>query len=179
MSIITLDEYKTYAGISNPAGDDKLQMLVDYANSLISEYCATSFESRSEVDKRQSITGTEVVLDHAPVLSVDEVRIMQGRNVLSVIDPLDIYLEPEQGIFTITSGITFPSTALNISVDYTHGYSEVPHTVKVSAYELVTHLSKREFNKSRNLGNGETAAYSDPTILPPHIRTGLDLYRVL
>ena len=81
MSIITLDEYKVYAGITNPASDDKLQMLVDYANDLITEYCATSFESISEIDKRQFITNPEVVLPNAPIISVDEVRIMQGRNV--------------------------------------------------------------------------------------------------
>lgn len=179
MSIITLDEYKTYSGINNPSGDDKLDMLVAYVNDLITKYCATAFEPISEVDKRISILSSEVVLPHAPIISLDEVRVMQGRSVLSTLDLLDIYLEPEQGIFTITSGIIIPSTALNISVDYTHGYSEPPHTVKVSAYELVTHLSKREFNKSRNLGNGETASYSDPTVLPPHIRTGLDLYRVI
>lgn len=179
MSIITLDEYKTYAAINNPNGDDKLEMLVGYVNDLIVKFCATSFEPITEVDKRLTITGPEVVLPHAPIISLDEVRIMQGRNVLSTLDLLDLYLEPEQGIFTITSGIIIPSNYLNISVDYTYGYSEPPQTVKISAYELVTHLSKREFNKSRNLGNGETATYSDPTVLPPHIRTGLDLYRVI
>ncbi len=117
MSIITLDEYKTYSGINNPSGDDKLDMLVAYVNDLITKYCATAFEPISEVDKRISILSSEVVLPHAPIISLDEVRVMQGRSVLSTLDLLDIYLEPEQGIFTITSGIIIPSTALNISVD--------------------------------------------------------------
>lgn len=179
MSIITLDDYKTYAEINNPKSDDKLQMMVDYANDLVTKYCATEFSPVSIADERISSMSTEIVLPNAPVISVDEVRIMAGKSVVATLLPEDIYLEPAQGIFTIISGISIPSSALNVSVDYTYGYSTAPNAVKISTLELVTHLSKREFNKSRNLGNGETATYSETSIIPSHIRVGLDLYRVL
>lgn len=179
MSVITLAEYKIYAGINNPSGDLKLQPLVDYVNDLVTQFCNTSFSPSVVYDERQSISSTEVILRNAPLVSVEEVRVLQGKTVLSTIPQEDIYLEAGAGIIQILSGIVLPSTPLNISIDYTYGYSEPPASVKLSAMELITHLSKREFNKSRNLGNGETATYSDPSILPSHIRTGLELYRVL
>jgi hypothetical protein len=180
MPVINLDEYKEYAGITNPKEDDKLEILVEYAGSFVEMYCNTKFSPVSISEERNYCFNSEIMLQELPVISVDEVRVMSGKTLLGVLPFEDYLLEPAQGIVTVVEpSISIPDTNLNVSVDYTYGYREVPPTVKLAAMEIVTYFSKREFNKSRNIGNGETAQFADPNIIPTHIRASLDLYRRL
>lgn len=180
MSVITLDDYKTYAGITNPKEDDKLQVLVDYANSFVESYCNTRFELTTVTEERNTCFNGEIYLEELPVYSVDEIRIMNKKFLVGVISPDDYHLESTQGIVTILeTSLQIPGGNFNTSVDYTYGYPEVPKPVSLAALELVTYFSKREFNKSRNTGNGETAQFADPNVIPTHIRAALDLYRRL
>lgn len=180
MSVITLDDYKTYAGITNPKEDDKLQVLVDYANSFVESYCNTKFELTTVTEERNTCFNNEIYLEEIPVLSVDEIRVMNKKTLVGVLDGEDYHLENNQGIVTILeTSLQIPDGNFNVSVDYTYGYPDVPKPVALAALELVTYFSKREFNKSRNTGNGETAQFADPNVIPTHIRAALDLYRRL
>lgn len=180
MSVITLDEYKTYAGIANPKEDDKFQVLVDYANSFVESYCNTRFELTTVTEERNTCFNNEIYLQEIPVTSVDEVRVLNKKELVGVLNPEDYHLETTQGILTVLdSTFQIPDSNFNVSVDYTYGYPEAPKTVVLAALELVTYFSKREFNKSRNSGNGETAQFADPNVIPTHIRAALDLYRRL
>lgn len=180
MSVITLDDYKTYAGIASPKEDDKLQVLVDYANSFVESYCNTKFARTTITEERNTCFNGEIYLEEIPVTAVDEIRIMNKKSLIGVLSAEDYHLEPTQGIVTVLeTSLQIPDIGFNVSVDYTYGYSSAPKPVILAAMELVTYFSKREFNKSRNTGNGETAQFADPNVIPTHIRAALDLYRRL
>lgn len=180
MSVITLDDYKTYAGIANPKEDDKLQVLVDYSNSFVESYCNTKFELTSVTEERNTCFNNEIYLQEIPVSSVDEVRVMNKKSLVGTLASEDYHVELNQGIITVLeTSVQIPESGFNVSVDYTYGYSDAPKPVILAALELVTYFSKREFNKSRNTGNGETAQFADPNVIPTHIRAALDLYRRL
>lgn len=172
--IITLDDYKSYAGIANPKSDEKLQFIVDFVNDYITNYCNTSFSSviRTGV-KVTSINGFDVVLPDAPVISIEEIR------VAGVVLASDSYSKEDLSSGIVESYSTFPTTRFGIEIDYTHGHVTVPRDLILSALEFVTHLHKREFTKSRNLGNGESADYGDPELIPSQIRLGLNVHKVL
>lgn len=172
MVIITLEDYKSYAGINNPKTDEKLQFIVDFVNKYIKNYCNSDFDVTSVTGVRvTSNDGYELLLPNAPLISVEEVRV--GT---TVVDEETYTLDKEEGSVITYDGIT--TVRLGTEVDYTYGYAAVPADLALAALEFVTHLHKREFTKSRNLGNGESADYGDPELLPPQVRIGLNMYRV-
>lgn len=170
MVIVTLDDYKSYAGIANPKTDEKLQYLIDFVNAYALNYCNTSFEPVSTTSKVTSMDGYEIILPQVPVTGVSELRV----NGL-VIDPSLYILDPGEGSIEMIGSVTTGRFA--IEVDYTYGYDEVPYDLALSALEFVTYLHKREFTKSRNLGNGESSDYGDSQLMPTQVRVGFNMYR--
>lgn len=179
MSIIVLSDYKTYAGISSPNKDDKLQSIVDFVNAYIVNFCNTSFAPVVVTGtKVTSVDGLSILLPEAPVSSIEEIRNLR-YDVTSdfyVVDPTTYVLNSAEGeVETLES---FPTQRLGIEVDFTYGHATVPKDLILSALEFVTYLDKREFTKSRNLGNGESADYGDPLAIPPYIRLAMNMYKV-
>lgn len=169
--IITLAEYKEYEGFKTPNADDKLQILVDYVNEFIERFCSTKFGEEVEVlGERQYITDGIIILKNAPLIDVIEAT--HSDNLVSV-----SYTEPDEGI------LHFDDKFLEgkmVKVSYLYGYETAPAGLKVPAFELVTYFNKREFNKSQTIGaTGESVSFSDPNSIPTHIRSALELYRVL
>jgi hypothetical protein len=173
MAIITLADYKSFAGINSPTNDTQHQFLVDFSNEYIENFCNTKFEPIVVLEhKTTSNNGLEIILPNAPVLSVEELRF-----ATEIVDPLLYILHPGEGI--IEAIISFPSDRFAFEVDFTWGHTVPPADVIYSALEYVTYLDKREFNMSRNLGNGESATYTSSAIIPAHIRNALSVHRVL
>lgn len=178
MSIITLQEYKDYSGITNTSQDAKLQPLVDYSNSFIEEYCGSSFTEQIVTGRMDTAMSSNILLSEYPIASVQEIRYITRGLVSYTVPTTEFVLDPRSGIITLT-GLQPPNNPYNVSIDFTHGYSAVPIPLKVSAYELITYFNKREFNQSRSSGgNGDTSVFIDPKVLPIHIRAALDMYRV-
>jgi hypothetical protein len=173
--IITLVDYKAYAGVANPKSDEKLQFIVDFVNEFIVRYCNTTFQATTVTGARVgSYNGTEIILPNAPLISVERLQLVSSDDPL---DPTTYTIDTAEG--TIESFTSFTSNRFAYEVDYTHGYPEAPSDLLLAGLEFVTHLSKREFTKSRNLGNGESADYGDPELIPAQIRLGLNMYKVL
>ncbi len=171
--VITLEDYKSYAGIANPKSDEKLQFIVDFVNEYIINYCNTAFTTTVVTGERvTSHDGYEILLKNAPVQSVEEIRIYDAA-----VDDTTYIVDTDLGGVESIDG--FSTGRLVYEVDYTHGHASVPTDLVLSALEFVTHLHKREFNKSRNLGNGESADYGDPELMPAQVRIGLNMHKVL
>jgi len=171
--IITLEDYKTYTGSKNPAHDEKLQFIVDFVNTFITNYCNSTFGLKQSLNvPLTSNDGLEVLLPNFPVVSVEELRI---NGVVA--DPSTYFVDQEEG--TIVALGSLPTSRFALSVDYSYWYPEVPYDLMLSALEFVTHLHKREFTGSRSLGNGETADYESSEILPSQVRMALNLYRLV
>ncbi len=112
------------------------------------------------------------MLGNAPLASVEEVRYLG-----TALAPDSYILDKGEGTIIMLNSIV--TTRFAFEVDYTHGFATVPQDLALSALEFVTHLHKREFTKSRNLGNGEQADYGDPELMPTQVRLGLNMYRLL
>lgn len=172
MSIIVLEDYKLYAGIKNPDKDDKLQYIVDFANTYITNFCGTSFKPVTVLGKKVTcFNGEDFVVPNAPVISVEAIKVLGVDTDLS-----NLVIDYEEGV--VEALTSFPTSRFAIEIDYTYGHSSVPQDLMLSALEFVTHISKREFTKSKNIG-GENVDYGDPALIPPHIRLALNIYKVL
>lgn len=171
MSVITLPEYKAYVGIKSPNDDAALFAIVDFVNAYIVNYCNISFSATVVTEKKiTSENGFELLVPNVPLISVEELRF--GTEV---VDP-SFYLV-HNAIAVVESLSSFSTARYSFEIDYTHGYVEPPADLMLVAMEFVTHLKKREFNKSRSLGNGETADYGSPELIPAQVRVGLSMYR--
>ena len=173
MSIITLEGYKTYSGINSPNQDTKLQYIINFANQYILNYCNTTFTPAAVLGHKLTCFNAEdFLLPHSPIISVEEIR----YNAVAL-DATGYVLHKEEG--RIESFTKFSTNRFALEVDYTHGHSIVPADLMLSAFEFVTYLSKREFTKSRSMGNGDSADYGDMELIPSYIKLAMNMYRVL
>lgn len=177
MSVITLQDYKSYTGIANPADDTQLGYIISYVNAFIERYCNTKFSPTTVVDRFLTTTTREVIIPEAPLISIDYFSTDTGGGVYA--ETSYYHAELELGIVIIAPNVGVPLGQNNIRVSYTYGYSEAPVGVVLPALELVSYLYKREYIKSKNNSLGESVTYLDPSVVPVHVRAGLDLYRML
>ena len=173
MSIITLDDYKAYAGINSAASDQKLQPVVDFANNYIQQYCNVAFTPTTVTEEKQTCSdGYSIILDHGYVNSIQEIR-LNG----TALDAAYYYIQnADGGIIEFEPTITIPETRNYIEVDYTHGLSSAPDSIKLSALEFVTHIHKRVFKQSASIG-GESASFARVENIPAHIKLALNMYK--
>lgn len=165
--MILLEDYKSYVEINSPNQDSKLTPLVAYVNDFVEKYCGTKFSPQTVTGERLLISEGGFILPNAPLISIDNIELINDDRTF------EYWPRLEEG----TVEVDFEDSVY-ARVDYTWGFSQMPDGVKLPCYELITYFSKREFNKSRSLG-GETITYLDPSVIPPHIRAGLDLYRYI
>lgn len=180
MSVITLNEYKLFKGINNPKQDTQLQPLIDAVNSIIEEYCQVSFSGSVATGVRLNQSNYYIILPDTPIISVEYLGIKRSSEYTEELDSSQYILHPQEGtIELIDPSINLPRNPRAFIVDYTYGYTVVPLALKQAAVELTTYYDKREFNKSKDIGNGQSVDFTDASILPSHIRTILDMFRVL
>lgn len=164
---ITLADYKSYSDINTPNQDEKLTPLVGYVNDFVEKYCGTKFAPQIVTGERVLISEGGFILPNAPLISIESIKV----------DGIEITFEYWPRLEEGTVEVDYDGSVY-ARVDYTWGHQTMPDGIKIPCYELINHFHKREFNKSRSLG-GETITYLDPSVIPPHIRAGLDLYRVI
>ena len=180
MTIITLTEYKQFQGINNATQDLRLQPLVDATNEVILRYCQTHFGTAVAEGVRLDAYQYTLLLPKCPIHSVEYLGIKRNSTLTEeLVKDEQFLVHPEEGsIELIDSSIVMPSNRRAFVVDYTYG-QPVPYALKQAANELITYYHKREFNKSKDLGTGQSIDFTDSSVLPPQIRTILDMYRVL
>lgn len=175
MSIILLEDYKSYLDIKNPEGDEKLRYIINFVNDFIPRYCGTSFTPTVVTNSIvASNDGLEILLKY-PLLSVEELRLGDTQ----IVDPTTYIVDTEVGSLVSKPGSAFSTNRLAYRVDYTYGHSEPPRDIVMAAIEYITYINKREFNKSRTLGNGESSDYGDKYRIPLHLQGILNAYRVI
>jgi hypothetical protein len=177
MAILTLEQYKTDMGINSPNKDAQLGPLIDMANAFIPRYCNSNFEPLViEGALPTEVMDNVILMDTAPIVSVEQIT-LRGDEILL---PEAFYLDTMEGIITILDrGVLIPSSRFDYSIDYTTGWPETPADIKSAAEELVKYYEKREFSKSKDLGNGQAITHQVTKTVPVQVRSILDLYRVM
>lgn len=178
MAVITLTDYKAAQGMNSPNNDGRLQPIVDSVNALIERYCQTSFSEVTVTDERLTNSGYIIMLNNAPVTTVSSVAIVRASDEVITSDQYIVF--PEEGIIELIDyTIMLPTNPRSFKVTYNYGYAVVPTELERAAIELITYYDKREFDKSKDLGNGQSINFADTSVLPRQVRTILDQYRLL
>jgi hypothetical protein len=191
--LITLQQYKTAEGITQPKDDSRLNALIPSVSQLVKTYCGNSFVDFFSSNKTETFTldwGTYIVqLTESPVNSIVSVQERQSYS--------DSYATLTTGAYeyaldsgtdsvlrTLSSGRykNWPLGVDAVKVVYTAGYSAIPADLKLAVLDLVTYYLKDEHKQRQtiagaSLQNQGSTSQNNNVSFPDHIKRVLDLYK--
>ena len=177
MAILTLADFKTYAGINSPNDDTKHQLFVDSANKYVESYCNRKFADTNETDRITYEGEDVIILPHVPINSFTSITTVSTGATI----PSSAYIvDAKKGYIHILEPNLFSKTKFDTMLVYSHGMITPPEDLKLATYEIATYYLKREFNSNKRAANEsmDTPAMPVSQLIPPHIRTILENYRV-
>ena len=159
-SLISIAEYKVWAGITGTAQDAVLTVLVDAVSMEVRRWCdrnlTDGFESKERTERYDGNNEQTIQLKEWPTASVAEVRIYQADGNYDTLDSTTYRIDEDSGVLSRIDPKTgrFPVTAFgtvnatfsvqpwfdqgwqNVSVRYTGGYATIPADLKMACYRL-------------------------------------------
>ena len=198
--LITLQQYKDFAGLTGVTMDARINVIVDSVSELVKNYCGTSFiddysSAKTEYfDIKDNVT-TRVMLDEGPIRTVTSVqeRDSQADSYVTLItENSDNSGKYEYIVDSMTDSIirtdenvdkTFPKGRKAVKVVYTAGYSACPEDLKLAIFDLVKYYLKDERKERMSIGgttieNPVSTSLKNNAGFPDHIKRVLDMYKV-
>ena len=191
--LITLQQYKTSEGITQPKDDARLNVLIPSVSALVKTYCGNSFVDYYSSNKTEyfDITwGTHIVqLTESPVnaiVSVHERTAYTDDYVALTTGAHEYYLnaKTDSVLRTLGSGRfkNWPEGVGSVKVIYTAGYSAVPSDLKLAVLDLITYYLKDEHKQRQTIAgasiqNQASTSQTNNVSFPDHIKRVLDLYK--
>lgn len=181
--LVTLAEYKAYAGISSTTQDTAIKAIIPRVSQLVRTYCRRTFNSYVNDAKTEVFSGGNYLLvSEFPLLSVSSVEYSSdyGKTYIPLVEFTDYVINISADIIVpLNSTGEFPITFNGYKVTYTAGYEELPEDLKLAVLDLVTYYLKGDFTvkSARDAGsNTVQIEYITKNTLPSHIARVLDLY---
>ena len=190
--LITLQEYKTAEGITQPKEDGRLNVLIPSISTLVKTYCGNSFVDFYSSNKTEEFNvdwGTHIVqLTESPVntiVSVQERTAYNNAYSTLTTGAYEYALDSKtDSILRTTSGgyKNWPTGTGAVKVIYTAGYSAIPGDLKLAVLDLVTYYLKDEHKQRQSIAgaslqNPGSTSQPNNVSFTDHIKRVLDLYK--
>lgn len=186
LDLVTLEEYKSYAGIASTNQDTAIEAIIPKVSTLVKNYCRTTFVdyvNDAKVDNTNG--GTDVIyLKEYPILSVSGVEYSEdyGQTYTDLVEFTDYVFDVENtAIRALPADVEFPSLINGYKITYYAGYETLPDDLKVAILDLVTYYLKNDGSVHSPKAPGTNSVqieYITSTALPAHIARVLNLYRL-
>ena len=198
--LITLQQYKDFAGLTGVTMDARINVIVDSVSLLVKNYCGTSFiddysSAKTEYFDILDAKTTRVMLDEGPINTVTSVqeRDSQADSYITLItENSDNSGKYEYIVDSMTDSIirtnedvdkAFPKGRKAVKVVYTAGYSATPEDLKLAIFDLVKYYLKDERKERMQIAgatveNPVSTSIRNNTGFPDHIKRVLDMYKV-
>lgn len=192
LNLITISEYKTYAGIKSSNYDKEIVGLIPRVSEFVKNYCGRTFVDYVDTNKVEYFNGgtNKFILAETPVISVSSVGYSEdfGQNYTDLTQYVDWILDDGAIRSLNTNGVTglitvnrgFREAIRGYRVTYRAGYDDVPADVALAIMDLVTYYRKNDMSIHSNKAPGTNSVqieYISTTSLPSHIKRVLDMYR--
>lgn len=186
--LVTLAEYKDYAGINSTNQDDRITSIIPAASQLVKSICKRSLIDYVDDAKLQTTSGgygSKIFLDEFPVITVLSVEysIDYGNTYTEAVEFTDYVLDLEDhSIVALPNGVfegDFAKMINGYKVTYTAGYEELPEDLKTAVLDTVTYYLKNDASIHSPKAPGTNAVqieYSSSVKLPANIMRVLLLY---
>ena len=190
--LITLQDYKTAEGITQPKDDARLNVLIPSVSQLIKTYCGNSFVDYYSSNKTETFNinwDTHLIqLTESPVNTI--VSVQERANYSSSYTTLttgayeySLDLDTDSILRTVSSGYqNWPTGVDAVKVVYTAGYSTIPGDLKLVTLDLIRYYLKDEYKLRQSIAgaslqNPGSSGQTDNVGFPDHIKRVLDLYK--
>lgn len=182
--LITVAEYKAYAGISSTNQDIELATTVQKVSRLVKNICRRTFVDYVDEYKTDVFSGgaPRILLPETPVLNVASVQFSNdyGKTYTKLVEFEDYVVDRDRDAIELIAGQLMEYKRVNaFKVTYTAGYEVIPEDLKLAIFDLVTYYVRNEpaIKSSKAVGaNTVQIEYVLNTNLPAHIRRVLDLH---
>ena len=199
-NLVTLQQYKDFAGIKGVGEDAKINVILPAISQAVKTYCGTSFIDFYSNDKTEffdilDTSTTAVLVDESPLVSVSQVqeRENQSSSYVTLITEnsngsgkyeyiVDTALDMVRRT-TATGDKAFPKGRKAVKVVYRSGYASTPSDLKLACFDLIKYYLKDERKSGLTIA-GATVRNEVSTTLrenigfPDHIKRILDFYKV-
>ena len=198
--LITLQQYKDFAGLTGVTMDARINVIVDSVSQLVKNYCGTSIiddysSAKTEYFDILNARTTRVMLDEGPIRAVTSVseRDSQADSYITLItENSDSSGKYEYIVDSMTDSIirtnedvdkSFPKGRKAVKVVYTAGYSSTPEDLKLAIFDLVKYYLKDERKERMQIAgamieNPVSTSITGNVGFPDHIKRVLDMYKV-
>jgi hypothetical protein len=181
-SLITLAEYKAYAGITSPNQDTVINAIIPKVSELVKSYCRRTFVDYYDDPKSELFNGGDkLLLTETPVASVTSVEYSAdyGQTYTTLTKFTDWAYDPYYVAIVPITTKEFPLAVSGYRVTYNAGYDSLPDDLKLAVMDLVTYYRKNDGSVHSPKAPGTNTVqieYISTTTLPAHIRRILDMY---
>ncbi len=198
--LITLQQYKDFAGLTGVTMDARINVIIDSVSELVKNYCGTSFvddysSNKTEYFDIHDSETTRVMLDEGPINTVSSVSERESQAdayVTLITENSDSSGKYEYIVDTMTDSIirtnenidkAFPKGRRSVKVVYTAGYSACPEDLKLALFDLVKYYLKDERKERMQIAgamieNPTSTSIRNNAGFPDHIKRVLDMYKV-
>jgi hypothetical protein len=199
-NLVTLREYKDFAGLTGVSEDAKLNVIIPSISQAVKTYCGTSIIDYYSTNKVEyfDITDNEtyqIMVDESPLVSVSEVqeRDSQSGTYTTLISEnsdssgkYEYVIDAERDLIirtTATGDKMFPRGRKAVKVTYRAGYGSTPADLKLACFDLVKYYLKDERKASMTIAgasvrNEVSTSLRENIDFPDHIKRILDFYKV-
>lgn len=182
--LITVAEYKAYAGISSTNQDTQLATTVQKVSHLVKNICRRTFVDYVDEYKADTFSGglPRIPLPETPVINVVSVEFSNdyGKTYTNLVEYEDYVVDYARDVVEIIAGALVEYKKVNaFKITYTAGYEVIPEDLKLAIFDLVTYYIRNDaaIKSSKAVGaNTVQIEYITNTNLPAHIRRVLDLH---
>lgn len=180
--LVTLAEYKAYAGITSTNQDAEITSIIPKASQLIKSICRRTFVDYVNDTKEEVYSGgwDKLYLKEYPLLNVLSVETSTdfGNTYTELVEFTDYAIDREDGSI-VAIYPPFPKYINGYKITYTGGYEELPEDLKLAVLDLVTYYLKNDMSVHSPKAPGTNSVqieYITTANLPAHIRRVLYLY---
>ncbi len=182
--LVTLAEFKAYAGINSTNQDSEIKSLIPKVSQLVKNYCGRTFIDYYNDAKTEYSNGGSpyLYLVESPVATIQSLEYSSdyGQTYTELVEFTDfVYNNSMDRVESLwTNGFTLGTNAYKIT--YFGGFEKPPEDLKLATLDLIDYYMKSDMSikSTRNVGANQTSIeYVTTSSMPSHIRRVLDLYR--
>ena len=181
--LITLAEYKAYAGISSDTQDTAIKSIIPKASALAKSICRRTFVDYVNDAKTDVFASgaDRVYLKEFPVLAISGVEYSAdyGVTYTALTEFTDYVVDLENGLVHFPLWESVPQLLNAYKITYTAGFEAVPEDLKVAVMDLVKYYLKQDsaVKSQRDAGsNTVQIEYITKNTLPSHIQRVFEIY---
>lgn len=176
MPLLTVEEYKKFIGYEGSKEDPRMQDTINAVVAAISGYLGYPLDEDRELALLTTKDRKDYFVD-AVDIDITGVRYMSPQGTETIFTE-NQYFTSEYGKLTILAPTAIHENG-RLLIKYTQAGTSARDDIKLAAKLLTRFYYKDEYNMQAVTTAGASVTYITGKNFPPHVRTLLDLHRVL